>query len=88
MSTLVALQAGASFVLHGAGEFENTMTVSYEKILIDNEIIAMARILANGFEVNEETLGFDVIKEVGPQGHFLATEHTMRHFRKAHYTPS
>lgn len=87
MSTLVALQAGASFVLHGAGEFENTMTVSYEKILIDNEVIAMARILANGFEVTEETLGFDVIKEVGPQGHFLGTDHTMRHFRKAQFMP-
>lgn len=87
MSTLVSLQAGSSFVLHGAGEFENTMTVSYEKIMIDNEIIDMARSLAGGFEVSEETLGFDVIKEVGPQGHFLATDHTMRHFRKAHFMP-
>jgi trimethylamine---corrinoid protein Co-methyltransferase len=87
MSTLISIQAGSSFVLHGAGEYENTMTVSYEKILIDNEIISMARILAGGFEVDEETLGFEVIKEVGPKGHFLGTDHTMRNFRKAQYLP-
>jgi trimethylamine---corrinoid protein Co-methyltransferase len=87
MSTLISIQSGSSFVLHGAGEFENTMTVSYEKILIDNEIINMARVLAGGIEVNDETLGFNVIKEVGPQGQFLQTDHTMRNFRKAHFIP-
>jgi trimethylamine---corrinoid protein Co-methyltransferase len=87
MSTLISLQACSSFVLHGAGEFENTLTVSYEKILIDEEIIGMSRRLVHGFEVNDEMLGFDVIKEVGPKGNFLGTDHTVRHFRKEQFMP-
>jgi trimethylamine--corrinoid protein Co-methyltransferase len=87
MSTLISLQAGSSFVLHGAGEFENTLTVSIEKILIDDEIITMARRLVKGFEVNEDTLGFDVIKQVGPRGHFLGTDHTLHHFRSEQFMP-
>lgn len=82
MSTLLPLMAGCTFVLHGAGEMENTMAVSYEKILIDEELIAMSRRIVQGIEFSPETLGFDVISEVGPQGHFLGTEHTMRHFRR------
>jgi trimethylamine--corrinoid protein Co-methyltransferase len=67
---------------------ENTMTVSYGKILIDEEIINMARRIADGIEVTPETLGFDVIKEVGPKGHFLGTDHTMKYFRKEQFMPS
>jgi len=88
MSTLLSILAGATFVLHGAGEYENTMTVSYEKILIDDEIISMARRVAAGFEVTPETLAFDIIQDVGPRGNYLATKHTMRHFRKEQFMPS
>lgn len=88
MSTLVAILAGASFVLHGAGELENTMAVSYAKILIDEELIGMARRFAQGIEVSSETLGFDVIKEVGPRGNFLTTDHTLTHYRAEQFMPS
>jgi trimethylamine--corrinoid protein Co-methyltransferase len=87
MSTLLSILAGSSFVLHGAGELENTLAVSYEKILVDQEIIAMARRFARGFEVTPETLGLEVIKDVGPHGDFLGTEHTFRHFRGEHFMP-
>lgn len=70
MSTLLPIMAGASFVLHGAGELENTMAVSLEKILIDDELIDMARRFARGIEVNTETLAVEVIKQIGcgPKG--------------------
>ena len=89
MSTLLPILSGASFVLHGAGELENTMAVSYEKILIDNELIDMARRYARGIEVNPETLAVDVIKEVGcgPKGQFLQHEHTFQHFRREQFMP-
>lgn len=87
MSTLLSILAGSSFVLHGAGELENTLAVSYEKILVDEEIIEMARRVARGFEVTPDTLGFEVIKEVGPHGDFLGTEHTYQHFRTEHFMP-
>lgn len=87
MSTLLSVLAGSSFVLHGAGELENTLAVSYEKILIDEEVIHMARRLARGIEVTPETLGFDVIQAVGPQGDFLNTDHTFDHFRTEQFMP-
>jgi trimethylamine--corrinoid protein Co-methyltransferase len=88
MSTLLSILAGSAFVLHGAGELENTLAVSYEKIIIDEEIIRMARRMAQGIQVTPETLGFEVIKEVGPQGDFLDTDHTYRHFRSEQFMPS
>jgi trimethylamine--corrinoid protein Co-methyltransferase len=88
LSTLLSILAGSSFVLHGAGELENTLAVSYEKLLVDEEIIRMARRIARGIDVTPETLGFEVIKEVGPQGDFLGTEHTYEHFRKEQFMPS
>lgn len=87
MSTLLPILAGASFVLHGAGELENTLAISYEKILVDDEIISMARRFAQGIEVTADTLAFDVIQEIGSRGHFLGTAHTMKHFRKEQFMP-
>ena len=89
MSTLIPILAGASFVLHGAGELENTMAVSYEKILVDHEIIEMARRFARGMGVDADTLAVDVINDIGggPRGQFLQHEHTFRHFRREQYMP-
>ena len=88
MSNLLPLMAGCSYVQHAAGELENTLAISYEKIVIDDEIIGMARRLARGMEVTPETLAFDAIKEVGPRGNFLGTEHTHRHFRREQFMPA
>ena len=49
-----------------------------------DEIIAMTRRIAGGILVDEETLAFDVMKKVGPGGHFLGEQHTLRHFREHH----
>ena len=89
MSTLIPILAGAAFVLHGAGELENTMAVSYEKILVDDEIIDMARRFAEGIKVDEDTLAVDVIKQVGcgPRGQFLQHQHTFSHFRSEQFMP-
>ena len=88
MSTLLPLMAGITYVQHGAGLLENTMAVSYEKIVIDDEIIGMARRIVQGIEVTSETLAFDVIKTVGPRGEFIATDHTYRHFSREQFMPS
>ena len=87
MSTMACIMGGIDYVAHGAGELANTLAVSYEKILIDDEIIGMARRLARGIDVDPETLAFDVIKDVGPRGSFLSTPHTARHFRSEQFLP-
>ncbi len=56
-------------------------------LILDDEYAGSLKRLARGFEVNEETLAFDVLKAVGPGGNFLAEEHTVRHFRREHWEP-
>lgn len=57
------------------------------QMVIDREIVGALRRFVSGFEVSEETLAFDAIKEVGPSGVFTGTEHTARHFRKELWEP-
>jgi trimethylamine--corrinoid protein Co-methyltransferase len=60
----------------GAGLLYGARVFSFEQLLMDCEIYDMLRTVAQGFEVNEETLALDTIRQTGPQNHFLATEHT------------
>jgi trimethylamine--corrinoid protein Co-methyltransferase len=64
------------------------LSVSLEKYVVDNEIIGMVMRAVEGIKVNEETLALDLIKEVGPGGHFVYSRHTRRHMRKEHYQPT
>ena len=57
------------------------------QMIIDDEIVSALQHFAHGIEVNEETLAFDVIKAVGPGGHFLDAEHTARHHRTELWEP-
>jgi trimethylamine--corrinoid protein Co-methyltransferase len=41
--------------------------------------------LMSPVEVNEETLALDLIDQIGPDGQFLDSEHTMAHFRERWY---
>ncbi|MDO0821272.1 trimethylamine methyltransferase family protein [Desulfosporosinus nitroreducens] len=84
----MAQMAGGNFILHSAGIIDTYNTVSLEKMMFDDEIIGMIRRINQGAIVNEETLAFDVIKEVGPQGQFLTHVHTFTHFRKEFYRPT
>ena len=83
---MVAL-AGGNLIHDAAGFLEFCMTASYDKLVIDNEIIGMVMRAVEGIEVNEETLAFDVLKEVGPGGHFVSNRHTRRHMRSEQYIP-
>jgi trimethylamine--corrinoid protein Co-methyltransferase len=85
-SSLVAL-AGGNFIHDAAGFLEFCMTASFEKLVLDNEIIGMIMRAVQGIEVNETTLAFDAIKEAGPGGHFVSSRHTRRHMRNEFFNP-
>ena len=86
-SLLVAL-AGGNYIHDAAGFIEFCMTASFDKLVIDNEIIGMIMRAVEGINVNEKTLAFDELKKVGPAGHFVASRHTRKHMRKEQYIPS
>jgi len=85
---LLCALAGANFIHDAAGLMEFAMTVCYEKYVIDNEILGMVMRAVEGIRVNDDTLAFDLIKQVGPGGNFVAAKHTRRFMRSEHYQPS
>jgi trimethylamine--corrinoid protein Co-methyltransferase len=88
MSLLMAQVSGINFVLHSAGILDTYNCMSYEKFIIDDEMCGMVKRIKKGFNVNDDTLGLDAIKEVGPGGHFLDKNHTFEHFRGELYQPT
>ncbi len=68
-------------MIYGVGQLETGMTVDYGQLVMDDEFISMVRYVLKGIPVNDETLAVDVIREIGPHGHFLAHDHTFTHMK-------
>jgi trimethylamine--corrinoid protein Co-methyltransferase len=85
-SQLVAM-SGANYIHDIAGLMESDLTVSYEKLVIDNEILGMIQRVLRGIEVNDETLAVDLLIEQGPDGNFMAARHTRDHMRSEFFVP-
>jgi len=85
---LLCALSGANFIHDAAGLMEFAMTVSYEKYVIDNEILGMVMRAVDGIRVDDDTLAFDLIKQVGPGGNFVAARHTRHFMRSEHYQPT
>jgi len=66
----------------GFGSLEAAESAALEQVILDVEAWETARAFLRSFEVNEETLAFDVIRKVGPGGNFLGMKHTLEHFRR------
>ncbi|MBN1862890.1 MAG: trimethylamine methyltransferase family protein [Dehalococcoidales bacterium] len=86
-TSLLCALAGANFIHDAAGLMEFALTACFEKLVIDNEILGMVMRAVEGIRVDDETLAYDLIKQVGPGGHFVATKHTRHFMRSEHYQP-
>lgn len=87
MSSLLVAMSGANYIHDIAGLMEFDLTVSYEKMVIDNEILGMNQRVLRGMEVNDETLGLDMILEKGPGENYISERHTVEHMRDEFFTP-
>jgi len=85
-SLLLGALAGADMFGH-AGICGTDHGASLAWLLMDNELMAYVKRVVRGFEVTPETLATDVVAAVGPGGHYLAEEHTLRHFRREVWLP-
>jgi len=74
-------------VLYGVGLIDEAKTLSYEEMVIGNEVAGMIIRGVKGIEVNEETLAEEIINKVGPGGNFLAEKHTLKNLRKELFIP-
>jgi len=82
MVLLSSVLSGINFMLHSAGLLENYMTMSYEKFIIDDEILGMVGEYARPMPVDQDTLAVDTIIKHGSGGHYIADEHTFRHMKE------
>ena len=84
---LLAAMGGANFIHHAIAMLHNMSAVSLEQARIDNDIVGSAMRVLSGIEVSEGSLGVDAIQRVGPGGHFLGDEHTLKYMRSECYEP-
>jgi trimethylamine--corrinoid protein Co-methyltransferase len=87
MSLWGALMGGANFMLHAAGWVEGGLSTSYEKFIMDIEMLQMFAELFQPVGAEASDMAVDAIAEVGYGGHFFACGHTMERYRTAFYTP-
>jgi trimethylamine--corrinoid protein Co-methyltransferase len=87
IGNVLAALAGVNMV-SGAGMMEFESCFSLEKLVIDNELIGMARRLVRGMDTSEDPLATTIMRQVGHAGNFLATEHTRQWFRRELFIPS
>ncbi len=88
VTNLLVAMAGANFIHDAVGLLEFCMTASYEKYVIDNEIIGEIMRVLQGIDVTPETLAFEVTRRVGPGQNYLSEDHTCDYLRKEHFIPS
>ncbi len=87
MSIWGAVMGHANLVHHGAGWLEGGLTASFEKAVLDAEMLQMIAYFLRPLEISEENLAYDAIAEVQPGGHFFGAQHTLAHYRDAFYDP-
>ena len=87
MTMMPTFLAGTNVVLHSAGWLEGGLVASYEKYVVDVQILEMLQHEFTPLEIDEASLAFGAHEEVGHGGHFLGAMHTMERFRDCFYRP-
>ncbi|HXQ64047.1 MAG TPA: trimethylamine methyltransferase family protein [Steroidobacteraceae bacterium] len=87
MSLWGALMGGCNFMLHAAGWLESGLATSYEKFILDVEMLQMFAETFQPLGATAADLALEAIAEVGPSGHFFGCAHTMERYRSAFYAP-
>ena len=87
MSLWATVLAHTNLVYHGAGWLEGGLVASYEKMVLDAELLQEMAEILQPLEVSEDTLAIEAIREVGPGGHFFGAAHTLARYETAFYRP-
>ncbi|MCG8688799.1 MAG: trimethylamine methyltransferase family protein [Desulfobacterales bacterium] len=70
-------------LIHDVGYLDQAMVCSPAQLVLGNEAVGMARKFMEGMRVDQGTIARQVIEDIGPGGHYLAHEHTLKHCRTA-----
>jgi trimethylamine--corrinoid protein Co-methyltransferase len=87
MSLWGAILGHGNLIYHAAGWQEGGLTASFEKLVLDVEMLQMMIEFLKPIAVDEAELGFEAIKGVPTGGHFFGEPHTMERYEHAFYRP-
>ena len=87
MSLWGAIMGGVNLIEHAAGWMEGGLTASFEKLILDAELLQGMREFLKPIAVDEAEMALGAIAEVGPGGHFFGVGHTLERFEHAFYEP-
>src|SRR5271166_5425562 len=87
MSLWGAILGHGNLVYHAAGWQEGGLTASFEKLVLDVEMLQHMAEFLKPIVVNEAELGFDAIQRVPTGGHFFGEPHTIERYEHAFYQP-
>jgi trimethylamine--corrinoid protein Co-methyltransferase len=82
-----AIMGGAHLVNHAAGWMHGGLTASFEKLILDAEMLQMMAAFLTPLDTSPDALALDAIRAVGAGGHFFGSDHTMARYETAFYTP-
>ena len=82
-----AINGGMNMLKHGAGWMEGGLCCSFEKTILDIDLLQMVDELLRPLDFSEDALAVDTITSVGPGGHFFGTDHTQQRYKDAFYSP-
>jgi trimethylamine--corrinoid protein Co-methyltransferase len=80
---MLCMMSGASIINECLGVLDSILTNSYEKFILDQEMISRVLTIMQGLEGAKGDLATEVIKEVGPSGNFLYHPSTLDNCRDA-----
>jgi len=87
MSLWGAMTGQAHMINHAAGWLGGGLVASFEKLVIDAELLQMMAAYMEPFAVDEASLALDAVREVGPAGHFFGAAHTLERYQTAFNAP-
>ena len=87
MSAWPCILGHANLVKHAIGWLEGGLTTSYEKMILDAEMLQHLAAFLDPVEIDEASFGIEAIRDVGPGGHFFGTAHTLERYETAFYAP-
>lgn len=82
-----AVTGVGNLIYHAAGWLEGGLVASFEKLVLDAEMLQMMASLIDPPNFSDAEFGLEAMQEVGPGGHFFGSAHTLERYKTAFYEP-
>jgi len=82
-----AVMGHGNLIYHTAGWLEGGLVASFEKLVIDCEMLQHMSKMLEPLKIDLTETGLEAMREVGPGGHFFGCAHTLERYKTAFYQP-